>query len=80
MVADFFLILAQSPVGKFIIAITAAVAIYYKEKMTDKVLAAYDFVNVMAYDRTGPWRPDRPGPHSTFTHGVEDIRYFGRLS
>lgn len=57
--------------------ITAAVAVYYKDKMTDNVLAAYDFVNVMAYDRTGPWRPDRPGPHSTFTHAVEDIRYFG---
>lgn len=56
--------------------ITAAVAVYYKEKMTDKVLNAYDYVNIMAYDRTGPWRPDRPGPHSTLTHAADDIRYF----
>ncbi|MEZ4775081.1 MAG: glycosyl hydrolase family 18 protein [Bacteroidia bacterium] len=57
--------------------ITAAVAVYYKEKMTDNVLAFYDFVNVMSYDRTGPWRPEKPGPHSTYQHAVEDLTYFG---
>lgn len=57
--------------------ITAAVAVYYKEKMTDKVLGYYDFVNVMSYDRTGPWRPEKPGPHSTYEHAVEDLNYFG---
>ncbi|MEZ4825607.1 MAG: glycosyl hydrolase family 18 protein [Bacteroidia bacterium] len=57
--------------------LTAAVAVYYKEKMTDKVLGYYDFVNVMSYDRTGPWRPEKPGPHSTYDHAVEDLTYFG---
>jgi chitinase len=65
---------ALRPRGKLI---TAAVAVYYKEKMTDKALAQFDFVNIMSYDRTGPWRPDRPGPHSTFTHAVQDLIYFG---
>jgi chitinase len=37
--------------------ITAAIAIYYKDQFTDTGLAQYDFVNVMSYDRTGPWRP-----------------------
>ncbi|HTE34284.1 MAG TPA: glycosyl hydrolase family 18 protein [Chryseolinea sp.] len=57
--------------------ITAAIAIYYKDQITDKALAQYDFMNVMSYDRTGPWRPDKPGPHSTYAHAVEDLDYFG---
>lgn len=57
--------------------ITAAIAIYYKDQFTDKALSAYDFVNVMSYDRTGPWRPDKPGPHSLYEHAVEDLDYFG---
>ena len=56
--------------------ITSAVAIYYKDKYTDKVLSQYDFMNVMSYDRTGPWRPDRPGPHSLYVHAEEDLAYF----
>lgn len=56
---------------------TAAVAVYYKDQFTDKALEQYDFMNVMSYDRTGPWRPDKPGPHSTYTHAQEDLAYFG---
>jgi chitinase len=54
--------------------ITAAIAVYYKDALTDKALAQYDFVNIMSYDRTGPWRPEKPGPHSTFTHAVQDLQ------
>ena len=57
--------------------ITAAIAIYYKDQFTDKALAQYDFVNVMSYDRTGPWQPEKPGPHSLYEHAVEDLQYFG---
>ncbi len=57
--------------------ITAAIAVYYKEAISDKALAQYDFVNVMSYDRTGPWRPENPGPHSTYAHAAEDLDYFG---
>jgi chitinase len=57
--------------------ITAAVAIYYKEFVTDRALAQYDFVNVMSYDRTGPWRPEKPGPHSTLLDAEQDLAYFG---
>jgi GH18 family chitinase len=57
--------------------LTAAIAVYYKDQLTDHALAQYDFVNVMSYDRTGPWRPEKPGPHATYTHAVEDLRYFG---
>ena len=57
--------------------ITAAIAVYYKDALSDKALAQYDFVNIMSYDRTGPWNPEKPGPHSTFTHAVQDLAYFG---
>lgn len=57
--------------------ITSAIAVYYKDQLTDRALAQYDFVNVMSYDRTGPWRPEKPGPHSTYDHAVEDLNYFG---
>jgi chitinase len=57
--------------------ITAAIAVYYKDQFTDKALAQYDFVNVMSYDRTGPWQPEKPGPHATYANAVEDLDYFG---
>ena len=59
--------------------ITAAIAVYYKDQLSDNVLAQYDFVNIMCYDRTGPWRPENPGPHSTYAHAVEDLDYFGTV-
>jgi chitinase len=34
--------------------ISSAIAVYYKEQYSDKALAQYDFVTIMAYDRTGP--------------------------
>ena len=56
---------------------TAAIAVFYKSQLTDRALAEFDFVNIMSYDHTGPWRPERPGPHSTFEHAVEALDYFG---
>jgi chitinase len=56
---------------------TAAIAVYYKDQLTDKAIAQFDFVNVMSYDRTGPWRPENPGPHALYEHAVDDLTYFG---
>lgn len=56
--------------------ITAAVAVFYKGAYTDRELAAFDFVSVMSYDHTGPWEPDKPGPHSTYGEAVSDLDYF----
>jgi chitinase len=58
--------------------ITSAIAVYYKDQFSDKVLSQYDFVNIMVYDRTGPWRPDMPGQHSSYENAVEDLEYFGK--
>lgn len=57
--------------------ITAAIAVYYRDQFSDRALDQYDFVNVMVYDRTGPWRPNQPGHHSTYEDAVEDLEYFG---
>jgi chitinase len=56
--------------------ITTAIAVFFKEKLTDKALAQYDFINLMSYDHTGPWTPSKPGPHSTYEQAVEDLNYF----
>lgn len=58
---------------------TAAIAVFYKDQLTDRALAEFDFVNIMSYDHTGPWRPERPGPHSTFEHAADALNYFGTV-
>ena len=56
--------------------ITAAVATAYKDRYTDKALAQYDFINVMSYDKTGPWNLNNPGPHSPYSMAIEDLAYW----
>jgi chitinase len=56
---------------------TAALAFGTRAKLTDIALAQYDLINIMSYDQTGPWRPERPGPHSTYDRAVADLTYFG---
>jgi chitinase len=55
---------------------TAAIATVYKDSYTDKALAQLDFINVMSYDKTGPWNPANPGPHSPYSMAVEDLAYW----
>ncbi|WP_051663869.1 glycosyl hydrolase family 18 protein [Dyadobacter crusticola] len=56
--------------------ITAAIATVYKTQFTDKALAQFDLVNIMSYDRTGPWRPEKPGPHAPYSMAEEDLQYW----
>lgn len=64
---------ALRPLDKLI---TSAIATAYKDQLPDKALQQFDFVNVMSYDRTGPWRPDDPGNHSPYQMAVEDLDYW----
>jgi chitinase len=57
--------------------ITSAIAVFYKDALTDRALAQYDFVNVMSYDHTGPWRPEKPGPHAPYSEADAALEYFG---
>jgi len=38
--------------------------------------AAYDWINIMAYDATGPWQPGNPGPHSPYSMAVNQFNYW----
>ncbi|GLU50754.1 glycosyl hydrolase family 18 protein [Dyadobacter frigoris] len=58
--------------------ITAAIATVYKDQFTDKALAQFDFVNIMSYDKTGPWNLAKPGPHAPYEMAVEDIEYWNK--
>jgi len=57
-------------------SITSAVAVYFSDKLTDKALAQYDFINLMSYDHTGEWNPAKPGPHATYEDAVTDLQFF----
>ena len=58
--------------------ITAAIATVYKDQFSDKALAQFDFVNIMSYDRTGPWNLKKPGPHAPYDMAVEDLEYWNK--
>ena len=44
--------------------------------LNSRALRAFDFVNVMAYDLTGPWKPDQPGQHSPYLKAKSSIRFW----
>ena len=51
-------------------------ATHLHEAVTQESLEAYDFINVMVYDKTGVWRPEDIGPHSPFSYAEEAIRFW----
>lgn len=56
--------------------LTAAIATWESGWLTDKALSYFDFLNIMSYDATGPWRPNEPGPHSPYSMAVADLDYW----
>jgi len=61
------------PLGKLL---SAALATWNAEKIPDGALLEFDYVNIMSYDQTGPWTPDKPGPHSTIAKAQQDLDYW----
>jgi chitinase len=55
---------------------TAALASWNGDLISNATLQLYDFINIMSYDKTGPWNLNRPGPHSPFTMAQDDFTYF----
>lgn len=47
--------------------------------ITQEALEAYDFINIMVYDKTGPWRPEIPGPHAPFSYALEALDYWTQV-
>lgn len=44
--------------------------------ITDAALRIFDFINIMAYDLTGPWDPNLSGPHSPYTFAESCLQYW----
>ncbi len=55
---------------------TAALASWNGNKIHDSTLMLYDFINIMSYDKTGPWNLLNPGPHSPFHMVENDFNYY----
>lgn len=65
---------ALKPQGKLL---TAALSQGYGgAKVPESVFEHFDFVNIMAYDGTGPWAPDRPGQHSSLQFARDNVAYW----
>lgn len=65
---------ALKPSGRLL---TAALSKGYGgDRVPADVLPLFDFVNIMAYDATGPWAPQRPGPHSSIALARECIEWW----
>ncbi len=59
------------------LAITAALpSTYVRSNITKETLDAFDFINVMIYDATGPWNPSNPGHHSSFNLAERALDYW----
>lgn len=57
--------------------LTAALpATYRYPDITDEALYSFDFINMMAYDLTGPWAPGNPGPHSPYSFAQSSIDHW----
>jgi GH18 family chitinase len=46
------------------------------ESISQEALEAYDFINVMVYDKTGIWRPNDIGPHSPWSYAVDAVQFW----
>ena len=65
---------ALKPSGKLL---TSALSKGYGgDRVPDEVFVHYDFINIMAYEKTGPWVPNSPGQRSSHDYAVENIRYW----
>jgi len=49
------------------------------ENISKDALDAFDFLNIMSYDSTGPWTPDNPGQHSSFENAKVGIDFWHNL-
>ncbi|MDQ8003562.1 MAG: glycosyl hydrolase family 18 protein [Pedobacter sp.] len=56
--------------------LTAAVAWWTRARVTDRALHAFNFINIMAYDATGPWDLTNPGQHSPLSYAVQHLNYW----
>ncbi|MEM6380777.1 MAG: glycosyl hydrolase family 18 protein, partial [Bacteroidota bacterium] len=74
-----FVLELKDSLDQYNLGMTAALpAIYRYPEVSDAALAAFDWVNIMAYDLTGPWRPNDVGPHSPYSFAEDALDYWQR--
>ncbi len=56
--------------------VTAAVATWFADQIPSSTFAYFDFANIMSYDSTGPWAPNHPGQHSSYSMAVNDLNFW----
>jgi len=49
---------------------------YGGANVPSSTFAAFDWINIMAYDATGPWAPGSPGQHSPYSMAVNQFNYW----
>lgn len=65
---------ALAPLG---LPLTAALPGNYRyPEITSQALSAFDWINMMVYDLTGPWNPANPGQHSPFWWAQDCVQYW----
>lgn len=59
------------------LTMTAALPGSYRyPQVSDEALEAFEWINMMVYDHTGPWAPNSPGQHSPYSKAVDAIAYW----
>lgn len=71
-----FVLVLSSRLHQYGKVISAALSYSTRNLIPEKALAAYDFVNLMAYDKKAPWRPNDPGQHSPYAMAADQINYW----
>lgn len=74
--SPFVLELRDSLTAHNLLLTAALPATYRYPQISDQALAAFDWINIMAYDLTGSWDPNNPGPHSPYSFALSSIFYW----
>ena len=49
---------------------------YGGDKIPSETLRKFHFINIMAYDASGPWNPNQPGQHSSLAFAQQCVDYW----
>lgn len=71
-----FVVSLREPLEKRGKLLTSAVAWWTRGRISDKALSQFDFINIMAYDATGPWNLENPGQHSPLSYAQQHLAYW----
>lgn len=74
--SDFILELKTSLINNFKTLSAAFPNNLKYENVSNEAINAFDFINIMSYDATGPWQPATVGQHSSLEFAILGINYW----